>query len=235
MRKQLAVSVVLIVIGSSAAPAANDFPYDRTLSFTILRNGQEVGNHTLSFQNEGSNRTVTVAINLAVKSLGVISYRYSHSSTEMWSGNALRWLEARTDDNGRVFTVRTQKSNSKGMAVERVTPPETSPAATADQGLQTPAIAREVLSANILPTSTGTWRRLNNPVLLNTQYGTRSHVRISTIGRTSIKTASGTIEATRYRYAGDLQMDQWFDDRGRWVKAAFKAFDGSMIEYNMQD
>jgi hypothetical protein len=30
-------------------------------------------------------------------------------------------------------------------------------------------------------------------------------------------------------------MDQWFDDRGRWVKAAFKAFDGSEIEYILQE
>ena len=30
-------------------------------------------------------------------------------------------------------------------------------------------------------------------------------------------------------------MDQWFDDRGRWVKASFKAFDGSEIEYILQE
>lgn len=235
MRKQLGATVLLIVVGSSAAPAANDFPYDSTLSFTIFRNGQEVGSHTLSFQKEDSNRTVSVAVNLAVKSLGVIAYRYSHSSKEVWTGDALRWLEARTDDNGRVFIVRA-RGGANGMAVERVTPPETRPAATADQGLQAPAISRERLSADILPTSNWNMAQVKQSVLLNTQYGTRSRVKISIIGREPIKTASGTIvEATHYQYAGDLQMDQWFDDRARWVKAAFKAFDGSMIEYIMQD
>ena len=58
----------------------------------------------------------------------------------------------------------------------------------------------------------------------------------STPCREAVTTASGaTVQATRYRYTGELRMDQWFDDRGRWVKAAFPAFDGSMIEYILQE
>ena len=30
-------------------------------------------------------------------------------------------------------------------------------------------------------------------------------------------------------------MEQWFDDKGRWVKGVFAAFDGSMIEYILQE
>jgi hypothetical protein len=30
-------------------------------------------------------------------------------------------------------------------------------------------------------------------------------------------------------------MDQWFDERGRWVKGTFTAFDGSTIEYILQE
>jgi hypothetical protein len=73
-------------------------------------------------------------------------------------------------------------------------------------------------------------------VLLNTQYGTPSHTKITPMGRETIKTVSGaTVQATRYRYTGDLRMDQWFDDRGRWVRASFPAFDGSTIEYILQE
>ena len=51
------------------------------------------------------------------------------------------------------------------------------------------------------------------------------------LGRETIRTASSSIDATRYRYTGDLVMDQWFDDAGRWVKTSFTASDGSTVEY----
>ena len=215
--KQLTVAVALIVSGSAPA-GANDFPYGKALSFTIYRNGQEVGSHTLSFHNDDVHRTVTVAVDITVKSLSVIAYRYSHASKEVWKGDALQWLEARTDDNGRPFTVRAQR-NSMGLAVERTTPPQTASAAVADQGLQAPEITRDLLPGNILPTSNWNSAQVRQSVLLNTQYGTRSRVKISPIGREFVKAASGVIvEAMRYQYTGDLRMEQWFDDRGRWVR-----------------
>ena len=65
MRRQLAAALAVVVTGSTAAAAANDFPYGQTLAFAIYRNGQEIGHHKLFFQNEGASRTVTVAIDLA--------------------------------------------------------------------------------------------------------------------------------------------------------------------------
>ena len=235
MRRRLAATFLLIVTGPTAAPAANDFPYGENLSFTVFRNGQEIGRHTLSFQHEGPNRTVTVAIDLAVKALGITAYRYVHNSTEVWNGNALQALDARTDDNGKKFAVRAQRG-ARGLVVEREAPREIVAAADADQGLQAPEVGRELLPANVLPTSHWNFGQVGQSVLLNTQYGTRSHTKITPMGREPVKTTSGAIvEATRYRYTGDIRLDQWFDDRGRWVKAAFKASDGSTIEYILQE
>ena len=71
--------------------------------------------------------------------------------------------------------------------------------------------------------------------MLNSQNGALSKVQITSKGRETIKTANGTLQATRYSYSGDVLMDQWFDDRGRWVKSSFKASDGSTIEYILQE
>lgn len=235
MRRQLAAALVVFVTGSTAATAANEFPYGRTLAFAIYRNGQEIGHHRLLFQNEGANRTVTVAIELAVKALGVTAYRYVHNSHEVWQGNALQALDARTEDNGKKFAVRAKRA-ANGLMVEREAAPDPVPAAANDQGLQLPEIGRELLPANILPTSNWNVGQVGQSVLLNTQYGTRSHAKITPMGRESVKTATGaTVEAMRYHYTGDIRMDQWFDDRGRWVKATFQAFDGSTIEYILQE
>jgi len=46
---------------------------------------------------------------------------------------------------------------------------------------------------------------------------------------------AGWVDANHYRYSGDVNKDQWFDDSGRWVKTVFKASDGSTIEYILQE
>ena len=110
-------------------------------------------------------------------------------------------------------------------------------ASTADQGLQPPTIEHETLPANILPTSH--WNIAPgqaDPSCSTPSTAPSRHVQITPMGREPVKTASGaTIEATRYHYTGDIRMDQWFDDRGRWVKGTFAASDGSTIEYILQE
>jgi hypothetical protein len=234
MRRQL-VAALFLVVAASTAVAANDFPYGRTLAFTVYRNGKEIGHHTVTFQEDGSQRMVNVSVELAVKALGVTAYRYAHNSQEIWNGGTFQTLQARTDDNGMKYQVHVQR-DSKGLVVDRQVTPPLLPAATNDQGLLQAESSRDLLPASMLPTSNWNFGQVGQSVLLNTQYGTPSHTKITPMGREPIKTTSGaTIEATRYRYTGDLRMDQWFDDRGRWVRAVFPAFDGSTIEYILQE
>jgi hypothetical protein len=235
MLRQFGVALLFVVAGSTAAPAANDFPYGHSLAFAVYRNGKEIGHHTLSFQSDGTRRTVTVAVKLAVKALGLTAYRYSHSATEVWSGGSLQSLESQTDDNGKKYNVRVQRDGTGELVVDHEMVPQALPASF-NSGEQPPEIGHEVLPAGMLPTSNWNVSQVGQSVLLNTQYGIPSHTRITPMGREPVKTASGaTVEATRYHYTGDLRMDQWFDDRGRWVKASFPAFDGSLIEYILQE
>ena len=235
MRRQAVAALFLAVAASTAVEAANDFPYGRTLAFTVYRNGKEIGHHTVTFQQEGSKRQVQVSVELTVKALGVTAYRYAHNSQETWNAGIFQTLEARTDDNGMKYEVRVHR-NGKGLVVDRQVTPPLVPAASNDQGLQQAESSRDLQPAGMLPTSNWNFGQVGQSVLLNTQYGTPSHTKITPMGREPIKTASGaTIEATRYRYTGDLRMDQWFDDRGRWVRATFPAFDGSTIDYILQE
>jgi hypothetical protein len=94
---------------------------------------------------------------------------------------------------------------------------------------------REVMPASTLPTSHWNVRQIGQTTLLNTQNGVQAHVQVTPLGREKVKTATGWIDANRYRYSGDVTKDQWFDDRSRWVKTTFKASDGSTIEYILQE
>ncbi len=234
MRRLVLASILMATSAVSAVAGANDFPYGNTHSFTVYRNGQPIGTHTLAFQNSGEQRAVSTSIDFAVKALGMTVYRYSHRGNEIWNGSTLQSIDTKTDDNGKQFTMKARQ-NGNQLAVERKAAEPAAGAAMNDQGLQRNGTVVEALPANMLPSTHWNLNQVKQSTLLNTQYGTPSKVKITDLGRETIKTASQTIQATHYRYSGDITMDQWFDDRGRWVKAAFKAFDGSEIEYILQE
>lgn len=208
--------LALIILASGPAAAASDFPYGPTHSFAAFRNGERIGMHTLTFSGNGDQRTVTTSIDLSVRILGLTVYRYKHRAQEVWNGNAFQSIATRTDDNGARYTV--------------------SAARQADGGLTTNVDgSRKTMPPGTLPSTHWYFGQVRQSAILNTQNGSLSRVRIIPRGRETVRTANGTLPATRYTYAGDVEMDQWFDDRGRWVKSVFKASDGSTIEYILQE
>jgi hypothetical protein len=233
MLRTLATTVVLLGAGPVAALAA-DSPYAPQTTYGVYRGGAQIGRHTITFKQQGPIKVVTSDCDIDVKTMGVTAYRYIYRGREEWDGEQLQALQASTDDNGQRFAVSAERRGGSLM-VERTAPAKVSTAALMDQGYRGPDVSREALPAGILPTSQWNFRQVQQSSLLNTQYGTISRVQVSPAGRETVQTGKSSISATRYRYSGDLRMDQWFDDRGRWVKGTFTAFDGSMIEYILQE
>jgi hypothetical protein len=232
--RRLVLASILAATGAVTAAAADDFPYGSTHSFAVYRNGQQIGTHTLAFQQSGDQRAVATSIDFSVKAMGMTVYRYVHRGNEVWKGSMLQSIDTRTDDNGKLFTMRAQQNGNR-LTVERKGGDTAFSTSVNDQGLKQNDTVRETLPAGVMPSTHWNLNQVKQSILLNTQYGTPSKVQIVDLGRETIKTASHSIQATHYRYSGDITLDQWFDDRGRWVKAAFKAFDGSEIEYILQE
>ncbi len=207
--------LALLIAGAATASAAQDLPYGNSQSFAVFRNGEQIGRHTLSFQHSGPNVTVATNIDFAVKLLGITAYRYSHRAQEMWAGDTFQYVATQTDDNGKKFSVKAQRTPN-GISVERTG-------------------GQQMLPPDVLPSTHWNIRQVKQQILLNTQDGTEAKVQVSEVGREKIKTLKGWLDATRFRYTGDVTKDQWFDDRGRWVKTTFKASDGSTIEYVLEE
>lgn len=212
---RLSYALLLVIAAISPAGAADGLPYGHTLSFVVMREGQPIGRHELVFARDGGQLKVSTSIDLAVKIVGITAYRYSHRAQETWNGDALVSLTSRTDDDGKAYAVQANRT-AEGIVVQA-------------QG------KRIVLPAGIIPSSHWNVRQVTQAVLLNTQKGNEARVTTTKLGRDTVKTRSTTLQATHYRYDGDVKMDQWFDDRGRWVKMAFGGSDGSSIEYVLQE
>jgi hypothetical protein len=230
MSRRLALSVALVALGTPALAQVG--PYPPVVTFGVFRAGENIGRHVLAFQTKGDAQIVTIDVDVTVKALGMAAYRYVHHSNEVWVGEQLQSLQATTEDNGRRFSVSAQHVGPN-LKVEHTTSGLV--ASAANDGFQAPDISRETLLASIMPTSQWNVRQVKQSVLLNTQYGTVSHVRVVQGPREQVPTGKGSVEATRYTYSGDLRMDLWYDDRGRWVKGIFVAFDGSSVEYILQE
>ncbi len=212
---RLSLLAILLILSSAVASAAGALPYGPSLSFVAYRNGEPIGRHTVTFERDGGQLKVSTSIDLAVKFMGFTAYRYSHRAQEVWSGDSLVSLTSTTNDNGTKHNV---------MATRQ-----------ADDISVTHDGNRTVLPGKTLPSSHWNIEQVRQSMLLNTQKGTEAKVNISQGPRENVKTLSGFVPATRYSYTGDVVMDQWFDDRGRWVKTSFQASDGSTIEYVLQE
>lgn len=228
MRSLRATTLFLVALWPALASATED-AYPSIVNYAVTRNGQPVGRHTIAFQRQGALRIVDIDSHANVRVLGINAYRYTHRGREVWNGEQLQSLQATTDDNGRRSSVRAEHQGGR-LAVERGTP-----AAVGLVSASASGASREYLPADTMPTSQWKARQVTQSALLNTQDGTLIRVQVRSLGRENVRTGAGTIPAARYAYSGGLQMNQWFDDRGRWVKGSFVAFDGSTIEYTLQE
>lgn len=94
-----------------AAPIAS-VPASGQLSFDVIRNGKDVGDYSLSFQEQGEALTVNIKTDVAVKVpvIGVALYRFEQTSTEHWTGGRLQSLRSKTNDNGTAHDISTGPS-----------------------------------------------------------------------------------------------------------------------------
>ena len=227
---RLILAILLMAAGSATASAAEGAPYGESLVFSAFRNGQPIGTHALAFQRQGGRLIVSTSIDFAVKLLGITAYRYSHRSREIWNGDDLQSITTLTEDDGKHYAVRARQEGN-GLVVEREMPG----AVVNDQGLQRGGPIRETLPSGILPSTHWNMNQVKQSRLLNSQKGTEERIAVARVGRETVKTVAGAVEATRYSYSGGIRMDQWFDDRGCWVKSLFVVSDGSTIEYLLRE
>jgi hypothetical protein len=218
MRK-LVFGLLLMLAAAPVHATAGEFPYGDRIIFNAYRNGEMIGQHAVAFRHEGNQLFVTTSVDFAVKMVGLTVYRYTLRSQEKWSGNTFQNLISKADDDGKKFYLGVQHEGD-ALIVDHD-----------EAGKQ-----RDSLPGSVIPASHWNILQTSQHALLNAQTGKLEKVQVTPLGRETIKTSSGQIEADHFRYEGDISMDQWFDSKGRWVKMTFKVkSDGSVVDYVLQN
>jgi hypothetical protein len=228
----------LLATGATFATAgrawSNPLPYGPSLVFAAHRNGQKIGTHSLAFQEEAGRQNITTTIDFSVRMIGISVYRYTHRCQEVWSGGQFVAIVSETNDNGEKYAVQAQHDGTD-LVVRRREPQSFMKTSTGDEALDQQHWIREIHPGAILPSTHWNIAQTRQQALLNTQTGKINHVSVRELGRETVTTATQSPAATHFSYSGDIEMNQWFDDRSRWVKSTFKAAtDGSTIEYILQ-
>ncbi len=210
------VSVFLVAKTASAGTTimSNVDPislYGNEIAFDVFRKNERVGTHRVLFHREGPDLLVNTSFELSIAAFFLTLYQFSYESETRWRDGALESLDVKVDDNGEKFYLKAhrqadvtviQSSNSQGR-----------------------------FKGSLFPTNHWDVRVLSEIQVLNTLTGKVNNVTIEMRGPENVSTERGKIMAKRYRYAGELETDVWYDEEGRWVKMQFSGKDGVPIDY----
>jgi hypothetical protein len=196
----------------AAAMQALPVPSGGALAFHLIRHGDNIGTHTIRFDQQGNTLTVRIDVDVLVKLGPIPLVRYTHHAMEVWQDDRIQELEATTDKNGTKLYMSAHRT-AAGLGV----------VGTAAQAYVAPEDA--------LPTTYWNRRLLNVP-MIGTQDGMLVHPVVRDLGQDPVAVAAGgRIPANRYSLRGDLDLDLWYDQTRTWAGMEFSVADTSVVHY----
>ncbi|MBA3597444.1 MAG: hypothetical protein H0W40_08700 [Methylibium sp.] len=190
------------------ATVANAGPW----KFRVLLDGQPIGHHRFTLQQQGDARTLKSEASFDVKLFGLTVYSYRHTATERWQGGCLTALDARTDDDGSVSIVQARREG-KSLTV------------AGTQGSRS-------LEGCVLSFAYWNPSMLDQTRLLNAQTGKEEAVRIESLGMKNIEVADGSMPARHYRITGvDRPIELWYSQQGDWLALESTVSGGRRLSY----
>jgi hypothetical protein len=188
-------------------------PAPRDLEFKIVRNGDVVGHHRITFRQDDGELFVHSDVKIEVKALSLTVYRYEQTRSEVWRGPEIVALDSVANDDGTLYDIEGRVGRD-GMRVTSHGKSWTLPA--------------DSVPASYWNVSMVTAK--GRP-LVDGQSGRILDATVTKIGQERIKAGGKDIVATHYRLGTEQPRDLWYDDRGRWVKMRAKGRDGSVAEW----
>ncbi len=196
-------------LGQGALPANRNF--------VVLRDGNQIGHHTISFARDGADVAVDVDVGLKVKLAFVTLYSLQHHNREVWRDGKLHTIDTNTVESGKKYTIKGRQAADGFRA-----------AITADGKTE-----ERNLPATIVPTSYWNPATVRQTALLNSVNGKLLDVKILERGAEPVKINATPVAARKFSITGELALDLWYDAGNEVVRLAFENR-GSLIEYDLR-
>jgi hypothetical protein len=208
----LAVSAGMIALWPIAAVAGD--PPKGVFIYTVLRNGDPVGQQRLEFVGDGKRLRVLSHTTLDVSFLGMNLYGFEQQVEEVHEGDRIVTLSSEADDDGtdKKVTLKLDGNRLKGN-YNGDTPRNIDPTLKTTLFWQQPA--------------------LGNSQLLDLLRAKVRDVTVTDLGAETLGLPAGKIEAHHLRVSGEISRDLWYDADGILVAGELKAKDGSTVRQEL--
>ncbi|MSP51643.1 MAG: hypothetical protein EXQ91_04520 [Alphaproteobacteria bacterium] len=213
LKRGAVIGAASIVRPCAAFAAAG--PADR--NFTVLRDGNQIGHHTITFSRNGDDFIVDVGVELKVTLAFVTLYSLTHRNRETWRAGELKAIDTNTLENGKIYTIKGESVYGGFRAAIR----------SGDKTIE------RMLPRTIVPTSYWNPATVEQTTLLNTANGENLNVKIIPRVDEPVKLRTSTIQARKFSITGGLNLDLWYDTANEVVRLAFENRD-STIEYELR-
>lgn len=88
-------------------------PSTGRLDYDVSRKGEKIGTHSVTFRHDGRHVTIATRTGISVRLLGITLYRFHYEAFEEWADDRLSLLTSRTDNNGKILTVRLARVGTR--------------------------------------------------------------------------------------------------------------------------
>jgi hypothetical protein len=204
MRRTLLAAAV--TLASQCLRAEPDVQH---LSYAIMRNGLQIGQHDMDINRDGEAVTVDVRTHIAVKVMFITAYSFSYVGRETWAQNHLVSFQSRTNDNGTPHAVSASAGADKTMIVA--------------DGMTISAMG------NVIPASLWNLAFLTRTEFFHTETGLLLRISFLDLGNEQLSTRMGPRLAHHYKLTGGLERDLWFDPNGAPLRYQLRGSDNSVI------
>ncbi|MET0660019.1 MAG: DUF6134 family protein [Steroidobacteraceae bacterium] len=207
-----AAFVLLGVLAASAADGST-----REWRFNVTLDDKPIGTHRFLMRDSGQRRELTSEARFNVRILFFDAYRYEHSARELWNGDCLERIDARTAENGKRSAVMGELQAGSFRVIRENSIDDIGAC------VQTFAYWNPLI--------------LKADRLLNPQTGEYVPVNVVPLGRESI---AGYEQADRYRLVGkdasatELQIELWYSLAGEWLALESRTPDGRRLRYSLE-
>ena len=205
--KMAAAILVALAFGANAAPGASS----ETLRFAIMRNGDQIGTHTVEINRGPKETSVNMSTDLNVKVMFITAYHLQFTTREKWVGGKLVALNAESDDNGTKHKV-SASLKPNGLEVE------------ADGKTST-------VEKNVIPARLWNPEVVKRSQVLDPKDGEIVPIIVSDQGVEELTIDGRTVKTRHYILKSKFQQDVWYDEKGRLVQSSLVAPDNSVILY----
>jgi len=209
-----AVAFVTLLMTSvpTLCPAAANASVEQQWRFRVYLDDQPIGYHHFTISNAGDIQQVKTHARFDVEFLKISLFKYRHDNIERWSSQCLNSIASTTDQNGTLFRVDGNVT---------------------DSGFRLSSNTGDTTLARCISTF-AYWDKsfLQHDRLLNSQTGEYLEVDVAELGEQSLMIGDASVAVNRYRLTGDqIDIEVWYSGNDQWLGLQSTTDKGRLIRY----